>query len=109
MELVDYLFDSDDTSIRGAWKKSSYRLIYQRTLKAIEEIDSKPRAKEWGRQFKKLLIFTCWLLPYATKTVLFDRARRGNGLPTERKWFSCYQARLPQKFMGLYDSRANSD
>ena len=48
-------------------------------------------------------------MPYATKTVLFDRARTGNGLPTERKWFSSYQARLPQKFIGLYNSRANSD
>jgi hypothetical protein len=108
MQLVDYLFDSDDTSVRGVWKKSSYRLIYQRTLKAIEEIDSKPRAEEWGRQFKKLLIFTCWLLPYATKTVLFDRARRGNGLPTERKWFSSYQATLPENFIHLYNSQ-NSD
>ena len=82
MELVDYLFDSDDTSIRGAWKKSSYRLVYQRTLKAIEEIDSKPRAEEWGRQFKKLLIFTCWLLPYPTKAALFGCTKTKNGLPT---------------------------
>jgi hypothetical protein len=109
MELVDYLFDSNDTSVRGRWKDGSYRLIYQRTLRAIEEVHSKPRAEEWGRQFKKLLIFTCWLLPYPTKAAIFGRTSTKNGLPTERKWFSSYQAMLPQNFMGLYDSKASSD
>jgi hypothetical protein len=109
MGLVDYLFDFNDTSVRGGWANSKYRLIYQQTLGLIEEVDSKARAEEWGRQFKKLVIFTCWLLPYPSKDVLFDRTKRQGGRPSERMWFSSYHDEQSDELMGLYDSRANSD
>lgn len=38
MELVDYLFNFGDNKARGAWKKASYRYMYQRTLSLIEEV-----------------------------------------------------------------------
>jgi hypothetical protein len=109
MGLVDYLFDFNDTSVRGGWANSKYRLIYQQTLGLIEEVDSRARAEEWGRQFKKLVIFTCWLLPYPSKDVLFDRTKPQGGRPSERKWFSSYHNEQNNELMGLYDSRANSD
>ena len=109
MQLVDYLFDHNDTQVRGGWRNDVFRLIYRQTLSLIEEVDSKPKAEEWGRRFKKLIIFTCWLLPYACKDTLFDRTKPKEGKPSERMWFSSYQAERPEELMGLYNSRANSD
>jgi hypothetical protein len=109
MGLVDYLFDFNDPSVRGGWVNSKYQLIYLQTLGLIEEIDSKARAEEWGRQFKKLVIFTCWLLPYLSKDVLFDRTKPQGSRPSERKWFSSYHDEQSDELMSLYDSRANSD
>ena len=48
MELVDYLFDFEDNKARGGWAKTSYRLVYQRTLGLVEEIYSKAKADEWS-------------------------------------------------------------
>jgi len=107
--LVDYLFDFGDARARGGWANSQYRVIYQQTLSLIEDVISKARAEEWGRQLKKLVIFTCWLLPYPSKAVLFGRTSPKGGHPSERKWFSSYYAEKSDELMGLYDSRANSD
>src|SRR5450432_67685 len=90
MELVDYLFDFGDNKARGAWAKSSYRLVYQRTLSLVEKIYSKAKADKWGLQLKKIVIFTCWLLPYADKDVLFNRTQPRGGRPSKRMWFSSY-------------------
>jgi hypothetical protein len=109
MELVDYLFDFGDNKARGAWKKTSYRYMYQRTLSLIEEVSSKPAAEEWGRQLKKLVIFTCWLLPYACKETLFDRTKPNGGEPSKLMWFSSYQTNQPEEFMELYNTRVDSD
>jgi hypothetical protein len=109
MELVDYLFDFGDNKPRGPWKKTSYRFMYQRTLSLIEEAFSKPAAEEWGRQLKKLVIFTCWLLPYACKNTLFDRTKAHGEEPSKLMWFSSYQTNQPREFMELYNTRADSD
>jgi hypothetical protein len=81
-ELVDYLFDFGNSKQRAAWKKLLYRLLYKRTLDLIEKILSRLQAEEWGRQFKKLVIFTSWLLPYTCQATLFDRTTAKGGLPS---------------------------
>src|SRR5277367_2026317 len=102
MELVDYLFDFGDNKAQGAWKMTSYRFMYQRTLSLIEEVFSKPAVEEWGQQLKKLVIFTCWLLPYAYKNTLFGRTKASRNKPSKLKWFSSYQTNQPEEFMELY-------
>lgn len=70
---------------------------------------SKRAADEWGQQLKKLVIFTCWLLPYACRNTLFDRTKASGEELSKLKWFSSYQTQDPEEFMALYTTTANSD
>ena len=58
-ELVDYLFDFDDSKERGPWQKLAYRRLYEGTVRLAEEVLDREWAKEWASVFKSLALYAC--------------------------------------------------
>jgi hypothetical protein len=108
-ELVDYLFDFDDEKERGAWAKLAYCSLYKGTLKLVEEVLNSKWAEDWAEHYKSLVLVTNWVLPYACKATLFDRAKPKDGFPSERMWFSSWQSQQAEEFMALYETSAGGE
>ena len=107
-ELVDYLFDFDDGKERGAWRKLAYRRLYEGTVGLIREVLNGKWAEEWASYFKRLVVLTNWLLPYACKATLFDRTKPEGGFPSSQMWFSSWQSQQAEEYMALCDIQAES-
>ena len=115
-ELVDRLFDFSDGVHRGAWHQMPYRFLYEKSFQLVESAIGRPEAEGWARNCKKLVVFTCWLLPYPCSQTFFDRTKPTGGRPSKRMWFSSFHGdpsadfdEQTAKLERLYESRAHSD
>jgi hypothetical protein len=89
-ELVNDLFDFDDGGTRGAWRKLPYRYLYEKAIGLINKVLGQGAGERWAQHVKRVVLFTCWLLPYPCGPTFFDRTKPSAGEASCRMWFSVY-------------------
>jgi hypothetical protein len=83
---------------RKGWEDKPYRMVYQQSFEAINQISGKNRAREWKKVLKISFLQSHWLLPYP----------HGNGFMRKAKdtgqevWWSNYNAGLYEHYRQWY-------
>lgn len=103
VKSVDTIFSwlwewKDGRYDRKGWKDKPYRMVYQRSFEAINQILGKDRAREWKKELKTSFLQSHWLLPYPHNNG-FMRKSKDTG---QEVWWSCSNAGLYQHYRQWY-------
>jgi len=83
--LFSWLWEwRDDQFQRKHWSEKPYRLLYQRSFEAIQQMQGKGHARGWKQKLKSSFIKSHWLLPYPQG----DRFMKRQG--EQLCWWSSY-------------------
>jgi hypothetical protein len=88
-ELVSFLFDWRDKTLRRGWSARNYRVATQRIFTMISHFLSEPAAEAWYRDLKGLVLITRWILPYPSGASMFSftKTDKAKGLHRRVIWF----------------------
>lgn len=88
-DFVDFLWDFDDGLDRKHWAERSYRVLYQRCVKIVEDWCGEEEAEEFMEDVKALFPAVNWIVPYPNHTVFWQHTKQH-----ERMWLSLYHPQV---------------